>query len=53
MKEYICLVIVHHDGKEYAAGDSIKLDEAAAAALLSVGAVEATMPTKAAKAPKA
>lgn len=49
MKDYICLSIVHHDGKEYATGDRIKLDEAAAAALLAVGAVEA-MPSKAAKA---
>lgn len=49
MKDYICLSIVHHDGKEYAVGDRLKLDDAAAAALLVVGAVEAA-PVKAAKA---
>lgn len=32
--------IVHHDGKEYGPGAELDLDDAAAAALIAVGAAE-------------
>lgn len=57
MNEFVCLSIVHHDGREYAAGERIELTEAAADALLRVRAIESapekSTPTKPAKPAKA